>query len=74
MVSSDVTLLLARPVDLPIVSVTEDMLEPKILERNWPPRLPSGELVAPDASEPRLDVIPERALDVFAGLVIRPKI
>jgi hypothetical protein len=50
------------------------MFEPKILERNWPPRLPSGELVAPDTSEPGFDVIPESAPDVFAGFVIRPKI
>jgi hypothetical protein len=50
------------------------MFEPKMLDRNWPPRLPSGELVRPETSEPGLDVNPERAPDVFAGFVMRLKI
>jgi hypothetical protein len=64
-------LLLASPVDRPIVSVTEDVFGPKILERNWLPRLPSGELVMPDASPPGFDVNAERATEVFAGFVMR---
>jgi hypothetical protein len=51
--------------------VTDDIFEPKILERNWLPRLPSGELVKLDNSEAGLDVILERALDEFAGFVTR---
>jgi hypothetical protein len=47
------------------------MFPPKRLERNWLPRLPSGEFVRLETSEPGLDVNPERAPDVFAGLVMR---
>jgi hypothetical protein len=64
-------LLLGSPVDRPIISVTVDIFGPKMLERNWLPRLPSGELVAPDASELGLDVRVERAPDEFVGFVIR---
>jgi hypothetical protein len=59
------------PVDRPSESVTEDIFEPKILERNWPPRLPSGELVAPDSSEPGLERILDSVVELFAGLVTR---
>jgi hypothetical protein len=55
-------------------SVTDDIFEPKILDMNWPPRLPSGELLIPDKREPGFDTRPESAPDVFAGFVTMLKI